>query len=218
MGRDQVRRAYGIMGAVVGLVGMWGIAAVAPPQPEYWHRGGACNTGPCTTLEEPAAWMALWRPFAVLLLLYAVSLFLLLLDRARTQRARSSSIAPALVVAAATMAGTFLLEVYGAHTSFHMGVTMAIASSVLLGLAAASLIPEDSGARSAAVALVQAFSYAIPRVINEFVALRHGSEPFPNATFGWVYVIAGGIFLGGALIQTSFLARDDLSTKTPTGA
>lgn len=206
-----MRRTLGRVGTAAGLLGMWGIGAVAPAQPEYMHRGGACNIAPCTTLEDPVTWMALWRPFVVFLLVYAVSLFLLLWDRAGTDRGPSSSITPALLLAVATMAGSFVLEVYGSWTSFHMGVAMAIASSVLLGLAAASLIPANGGALSAAVALAQAFSYAIPRVINEFVVLPHGNEPFPHSTFLWVYVVAVGVFLGGALLQGSVLTRDDPS-------
>lgn len=204
-----MRRTLGTIAAVAGLVGMWAIGAIAPPQPEYMHRGGACNIAPCTTLEDPEAWMSLWRPFAVFLLVYAVSLFFLLWHRARTHRGRSASIAPALALAVAAMVGSFLLEVFGALTSFHLGVAMAIASSVLLGLAAASLIPANSGGLSAVVALVQAFSYAIPRVLNEFFVLPHGREPFRDSTFLWVYVVAVAIFVGGALLQKTVLTHDE---------
>lgn len=182
-----MRRTLGIIGAVAGLVGMWAIGAVAPPQPEYMHRGGACNIAPCTTLEDPEAWVSWWRPFVVFLLVYAASLFLLLWHRARTHRGRSSSIAPALALGVAAMVGTFLLEVFGALTSFHMGVAMAITSSVLLGLAAASLIRANSGPLSSVVALVQAFSYAIPRVLNEFFVLS-ATPPFCGCTWWpWPY-------------------------------
>lgn len=102
-----------MVGVVAGLVGMWGIGLMAPRQPEYMHRGGACNIAPCTTLENPEAWMILWRPFVAFLLVYAVSLFLLLWHRARTHRGRSSSIAPALAVVVATMADRSCLRCTG---------------------------------------------------------------------------------------------------------
>ena len=114
-----------------------------------------------------------------------------------------------VVTYSCTSPGSFVLEVYGSLTSFHMGVAMGIASSVLVGLAAASLIPASGGMASAVVALVQAFSYAVPRVLNEFVVLSHGFEPIPNSTFLWVYVVAVSVFLVGALLQKSVLTRDD---------
>ena len=51
--------------------------------------------------------MSLWRPFAVFLLVYAVSLFFLLWHRARTHRGRSASIAPALALAVWTLRARF---------------------------------------------------------------------------------------------------------------
>lgn len=215
MGSDQVRRTLGGFGTVAGLLGMWGVGFVAPPQPEYMHRGGACDIAPCGTLEDPATWLHLWRPFVAFFLVYAVSLFLLLWERSRKHRGRSSSVAPALVVMVFAMAGTFLAEVYGSLTSFHMGVAMAIASAVPIGFAAASLIPEGGGALSAAVALLQAFCYAIPRVGNEFVVLVLRSEPFPSATYLWTYIVAVGIFLGGASLQKWVLSRDELLSSHP---
>lgn len=56
--------------------------------------------------------MSLWRPFAVFLLVYAVSLFFFS-GTGRVRIGCSASIAPALALAVAAMVGSFLLEVFG---------------------------------------------------------------------------------------------------------
>lgn len=53
MPRVQVLRVYGLIGAVVGLFGIWRIGGVAPPQPEYMYRAGSCENALCGTLEDP---------------------------------------------------------------------------------------------------------------------------------------------------------------------
>lgn len=57
------------------------------------------------------------------------------------------------------------------------------------------------------MALVQSFSFAIPRVANEFYFLSHRREPIRDFAYLWVYITALGIFLIGALIQKWLQSR-----------
>ena len=60
--------------ACVGVLTMVAASLWAPPQPELWHGGGACEIAPCGTLEPPERWRTAWWVWAagLVILLTAV--------------------------------------------------------------------------------------------------------------------------------------------------
>lgn len=72
--------------------------------------------------------------------------------------------------------------------------------------------PSEQRWIEAVAALVQAFSGAIPWVLNEFFVLSHGREPFRDSTFLWVYVVAV------AIRRRCLLQKTVLTTMSQGGA
>lgn len=122
--------AWGLAAAGVALM-VWS-ALWAPPQPELWQDGGACEVALCGTLEDPSRWRTAWWAWSggAVALLVAVPIL------ARPARLRVVWVAVVLMTAPLWLLGLAVLAYAASLSTSVQGAATVAVCALLAPLAA----------------------------------------------------------------------------------